>query len=95
MVPTTPGLITGAPTRAGSGSTNPTISTPSSIRRSNNSRASTTAAGPVPTSSSRSRGARCFINQSNELRHAITSDTASTADSRNTPRSMIHSGNSQ
>ena len=83
MVPTTPGLITGAPTRAGSGSTKPTMSTPSSWRRSNNSRASVTAAGLVPTSSSRSRGARWLVTQANAERHANTSSNASAVNRRN------------
>ena len=73
MVPMTPGLRTGAPTRAGSGSTKPTISTPSSWRRSKISRARSTAAGLVPTSSSRSRGRTWRLIHSNAMRQPMTS----------------------
>jgi len=95
IVPTTPGLITGAPTRDGSGSTKPTMSTPSSCRRSNSSRASTIAAGLVPTSNSRSRGISRDVITSNADRHAITVTIASAAVIRNTPCSTTSSGNSQ
>ena len=89
IVPMTPGLITGAPTRAGSGSTNPTISTPSSWRRSNSSRASSTAAGPVPTSSSRSRGATRRVSHSNSQAPAGHEQRCTrTAATTNTPRPM-------
>ena len=70
IVPMTPGFSTGSPTRSASVSTKPTISTPSSLRRSWISRASATEAALVPTSSRRSLGPTRRAAQSNSTRHA-------------------------
>ena len=87
-----PGLISGEPTALGSGSTNPTSSTPSSPRRSNSSRASVTAAPFVPTISSRSAGPTQSERYSNATRQPTITRTISTDATTNTPRPMMRVG---
>jgi len=90
--PMIPGLISDMPTRLRSVSTKPTSSTPISRRRVKSSRASSTAAGLVPTMRSRSTGWRCPASQSNANRHPAMSTTKSTAAMANTPRPITRLG---
>ena len=84
--------MTGAPIRDGSGSTKPTMSTPSSCRRAKSSRASSTAAVFVPTSSRRSRGDTRRVSQANAARQAMTNVIMKATEMTKTPRPMIQSG---
>ena len=71
---------------------NPTMSTPSSLRRSNSSRASATLPWLVPSSSRRSRGEARRATQSNSSRQ-IASEISTSADAMtNTPRPIISVG---
>ena len=85
-LPMTPWFIRLWPTFEGSGSTNPTITTPSSARRSKSSRASRIAASLVPTISIRSRGLTNFVAQTKTIRQPTVTMMTSRAAITNTPR---------
>ena len=94
MVPMTPGLSTGAPTRAGSGSTKPTISTPSSWRRSNSSRASVDRRRRWcrPAAAARAAPTRRVSQSKAEPPADDQRDRRAAPAMRKTPRPMISSG---